>query len=138
MCGGVNKPPKIFDHISGDANVQQTVGTVVMLKDEVYGGVKTRTYMNFTLDEDLSEGSEFYIDVKYNDNGLYDNHWDLCEVEEDEDERDIYCPVAKGKKTYISDKKIPNYLPKGHYRTSARITNSKGVDILCGYADFVI
>ena len=32
-----------------DPTNQQTVGTVVMLKDEVYGGVKTRTFMNFTL-----------------------------------------------------------------------------------------
>ncbi|XP_046585106.1 uncharacterized protein LOC124292099 isoform X2 [Haliotis rubra] len=90
-------------------------------------------------DEDVDEG-EFYLDVKYNNNDLFDNHWDLCTLEEesDQDKRTISCPLKSGPKSEIKDREIPRYLPKGEYYTRSWITNQKGVVLMCGYSDFVL
>ena len=52
------------------------------------------------------------LSCEYNGNNLYSNHWNLCTVEEGFDDRIIFCPLRKGKKKYIKDLKIPNFLPK--------------------------
>ena len=57
-------------------------------------------------------GGEMYIECSYNGKELYSNHWDLCTVEEGMDDRIIFCPITQGKKKFVKDLKIPNYLPK--------------------------
>ncbi|XP_046375467.1 uncharacterized protein LOC124148426 [Haliotis rufescens] len=122
-----------------DEKGRKTIGTVVMMPDKETGELKTRTFVNYTLHEDVEEG-EFYLDVKYNNNNLFDNHWDLCTLEDetDQDKRTIVCPIKSGFKSEIKDREIPSYLPKGEYYTRSWITNEKGVTIVCGYSDFVL
>ncbi|XP_067651465.1 putative phosphatidylglycerol/phosphatidylinositol transfer protein 2 [Haliotis asinina] len=122
-----------------DDKGRKTIGTVIMMPDKETGGLKTRTFVNYTLHEDVEEG-EFYLDVKYNNNDLFDNHWDLCTLEEesDQDKRTIFCPIKRGQKNEIKDREIPIYLPKGKYYTRSWITNQNGVVLMCGYSDFVL
>ena len=47
----------------------------------------------------------------YNDNELYSNHWDLCTAEDDMDDKIIHCPLRAGRRKFIKELKIPNYLP---------------------------
>lgn len=53
-----------------------------------------------------------YIECQYNGRDLYSNHWDICTVEEGDEEQVIVCPVAPGKKRMIKNRPIPSYLPK--------------------------
>ena len=60
--------------------------------------------------EEITSG-QFYILSKYNGKELYSNHWDLCTIDEEKEDRVVFCPVV-GKKNYVKDMKIPSYLPK--------------------------
>lgn len=53
-----------------------------------------------------------FLKCQYNGNDLYSNQWDLCTVEEGTDDRIIYCPVRPGRRKFVKNLKIPNYLPK--------------------------
>ena len=57
-------------------------------------------------------GGLMYLTCQYNGNDLYSNHWDLCTVEEGLDDRVINCPIRAGRRKFVKELKIPNYLPK--------------------------
>nr|KAG5712945.1 hypothetical protein BaRGS_021739 [Batillaria attramentaria] len=61
------------------------------------------------------EGGTFHVEVRYNGQDLYDNWWEICEMEEDLEpqNRTFSCPIRKGRQSLIKDKHIPGYLPKG-------------------------
>ncbi|ESO87350.1 hypothetical protein LOTGIDRAFT_154845 [Lottia gigantea] len=117
------------------------IGHVLLLPDPKYGGVMARTHMNFSTEYNVT-GGEFYIDVKYNDKDLYDNHWELCELaqddEDEEDQRLVACPLAKGPHSFVQDRNIPYYLPKGKYETNVWITDQTEEVFLCGRCVFVL
>jgi len=69
------------------------------------------THFVLRLDEDVVGGC-MYLTCQYNGNDLYSNHWDLCTVEEGQDDRVINCPIRVGRRKFVKELKIPNYLPK--------------------------
>ena len=70
-------------------------------------------FMILFTEKEVTEG-EMFIDVKYNGKDLYNNHWDLCHVEDDREEEDriIFCPIKPGRQLYVKQLKIPIYIPK--------------------------
>jgi len=125
---------KLFDKCEGIDRVM--VGRVVMLKDPK-GGVTSKTYLNVTLDKDVT-GGLMYLTCQYNGNDLYSSHWDLCTADSDQDNRVIFCPIKAGRRKFIKELKIPNYLPKGHYSTKAWLQDQTGKSIGCAFADFTL
>ncbi|KAK7505838.1 hypothetical protein BaRGS_00003109 [Batillaria attramentaria] len=117
----------------------EQLGTVIMLPDPEFGGVKSRTFYNFTLYNDL-EGGTFHVEVRYNGQDLYDNWWEICEMEEDLEpqNRTFSCPIRKGRQSLIKDKHIPGYLPKGRYQSKAWVNTEQGELLVCGFSDFVL
>ena len=67
----------------------------------------------FSSESPLNEG-DFFLKVSYEGKDLYENEWDFCTMEddEDEDERFVFCPYEAKPYNWIIPKKIPNYLPK--------------------------
>lgn len=59
----------------------------------------------------LTEG-EFLVDVKYNGKDLYDNHWEFCTIDENQEVKQVFCPYKPGFYTWATDKKIPKFIPK--------------------------
>ena len=53
-----------------------------------------------------------YLTCQYNGKDLYSNHWDLCTVEDGLEDRVIHCPIRVGRRRFVKELKIPNYLPK--------------------------
>ncbi|KAL5022811.1 hypothetical protein ScPMuIL_001966 [Solemya velum] len=121
---------------SCEEEVRKTVGTSILLPDGK-GGVKTRTYINMTLDIDVTEGV-FYMEVKYNSQDLYSSQWDLCTLDEDFDDRLIFCPLKAGLHSWKKERKVPGYLPKGRYETKAWVTDQTEEIIACGMSDFIL
>lgn len=115
----------------------EQIGTVVLLEDKELGGVKTITFFNVTFNEEI-KGGQFNIDVKYNGNDLYDNYWDLCELEDElpEKNRTFNCPVHAGHWTVAKEKHIPGYLPKGRFTSKCWATDENDKVIGCGFSDF--
>lgn len=109
------------------------VGKTALMKDG-RGGLKSKTWINFTLEDSLTDG-EFSIDVKYNNKNLYDNKWDLCTLDENRKDRMIFCPYKPGSYSWVKEKRIPGLLPKGQYVTKAIITNQEEQVIMCGYSE---
>ncbi|XP_069113957.1 uncharacterized protein [Argopecten irradians] len=114
------------------------VGKTIMLPDEKKGGIKSRTFLNYTFEEEYT-GGEFVLEVKYNNKDLYDNHWDMCTLDDQQPDRLIFCPYkAQAQWSWVKDKKIPSYLPKGRYETKAYVTDQNEKRVLCGYSLFVL
>ncbi|OWF48048.1 phosphatidylglycerol/phosphatidylinositol transfer protein-like [Mizuhopecten yessoensis] len=129
----------IGDLYSGcDEGDRVLVGKSIMLPDKENGGIKARIFLNFTFEEEYM-GGEFVLEVKYNNKELYDNHWDMCILDENQPDRLIFCPYeANAQWSWVKDKKIPSYLPKGRYETKAYVTNQDDKRILCGYSLFIL
>ncbi|XP_076470135.1 uncharacterized protein LOC143300393 [Babylonia areolata] len=122
-------------------NPTEQLGTVVLLPDKENGGVMSRTFYNFTLDRVIDgEGWTFNIDVKYNGQDLYDNWWEVCEMEDDLDlkDRTFVCPVKPGRLSLVKDKHIPGYIPTGRYQSKAWVKDANNTVLVCGYSDFVL
>lgn len=129
---------EIYDNC--DEQERLMVGKTIMLPDKRWGGisgVKSRTFINATLDSEVM-GGRFYLSVKYNGNDLYNRNWELCTLDQDYDDRIIYCPFNPGDYHFKKDRQIPLYLPKGRYETKGWITNQDDETILCGFADFTL
>lgn len=128
---------EIYDNC--DEKDRIMVGRTIMLPDKRWGGIKgltSRTFINTTLDSELT-GGRFYIEVKYNGKDLYNNNWELCTMDEDYgDDRLIYCPYNPGEYSFVKDRQIPIYLPKGRYETKGWIIDQGEQIILCGFSDF--
>ncbi|GFO25080.1 phosphatidylglycerol/phosphatidylinositol transfer protein-like [Plakobranchus ocellatus] len=64
--------------------------------------------------EHTVDGGKFNIESRYNGRALYDNYWDLCDVEDDlpDEEKTFVCPLSPGLYSRVKDKAIPGYLPK--------------------------
>jgi len=127
----------IFDKCEGDDRIM--LGQIVLLPDEKTGGIKSRTFLNFTLDRTVEEG-EMYIEIKYNGKNLYKNHWDMCTVEEDMETEDklISCPMVAGIKRFVKDTEIPGYLPKGTYYTKSWLVDADEKMIVCSFSEITI
>ncbi|XP_052819259.1 putative phosphatidylglycerol/phosphatidylinositol transfer protein DDB_G0278295 [Mya arenaria] len=130
---------EIYDNC--DEKDRMMVGRTILIPDVRWGGLKgvtSRTFINITLDEDL-EGGRFYLEVKYNGNDLFARNWELCNLDEDYgDERQIYCPFASKDYSFVKDRQIPKYLPKGRYETKGWITDQNDQVAICGFADFTL
>lgn len=126
---------KLFDKCDGDDRIM--LGRVVMLEDQQRGGVTSKTYLNVTLHKEIVGGS-MYLTCQYNGRDLYSNHWDLCTVEDGADDRVINCPIRVGKRKFVKELKIPNYLPKGRYTSKAWILDQEQKMIGCAFADFTL
>ncbi|XP_060563256.1 putative phosphatidylglycerol/phosphatidylinositol transfer protein 2 [Ruditapes philippinarum] len=127
---------EIYDNC--DEKDRMMIGRTIMLPDRRWGGIKgvtARTFINTTLDSELS-GGRFYLEVKYNGKDLYSNNWELCTLDEDYDDRLIYCPFNPGEYSFVKDRQIPIYLPKGRYETKGWMTNQEEQIIACGFSDF--
>ena len=79
----------------------------------------------FSLPDEEFNGGELGISVKYNGKDLYGNKWDFCTIDEDEEEEDrqVFCPYKPGFHAWVTDRKVPKYLPKvstGHSRVTDR------------------
>ncbi|ESO08934.1 hypothetical protein HELRODRAFT_168855 [Helobdella robusta] len=116
-----------------------TLGKVILMEDQVRGGLKLRTYLNVTFDKDITAG-RIFLACQYNGNDIYSKDWDLCTLEKEikPEDRIINCPVSKGKRRFVKDLKIPNYLPKGHFIARAWVVDQHNMEIGCGFADFQI
>jgi len=57
-------------------------------------------------------GGSMHLRCQYNGRDLYSNHWDLCTVEDGQQDRVIRCPIRVGPRKFVKELKIPNYLPK--------------------------
>lgn len=125
----------LFNKCEGDDRI--TLGRVVMLEDQKRGGVTSKTYVNVTLEKEIV-GGLMYLTCQYNGKDLYSNHWDLCTVEDGHDERVINCPIRAGRRKFVKELKIPNYLPKGRYTSKAWMTDQDKQMIGCAFADFTL
>ena len=68
-------------------------------------------------------GGMMYLACQYNGNDLYSNHWDLCAIEDDDaEDRVINCPIRAGRRKFVKELKIPNYLPKVDLQTNSCAT----------------
>ncbi|XP_062567964.1 putative phosphatidylglycerol/phosphatidylinositol transfer protein 2 [Saccostrea cucullata] len=114
-----------------------TIGKAIMLPDPETGGIKVRTFINITLEKPLTEG-EFLVDVKYNGKDLYDNHWEFCTIDENQEVRQVFCPYKPGFYSWATDKKIPKFIPKGKYETRAWLNGDDGQLLTCGLTTFVL
>ncbi|KAK3085904.1 hypothetical protein FSP39_010291 [Pinctada imbricata] len=117
------------------------VGKSVLLPDPLRGGVTSKTFINFTLENEITEGSaDFFIKVSYGSKDLYENEWDFCTMEddEDEDERFVFCPYEPKKYSWVIERKIPGYLPNGKYYAKAWITDAEEKVFMCAEANFVL
>ncbi|XP_074644842.1 putative phosphatidylglycerol/phosphatidylinositol transfer protein 2 [Tubulanus polymorphus] len=126
---------ELYDKCEGDDRIM--VGKTILVPDKKLGGVTSFTYVNVTW-ENLIDDGELFIEVKYNGKDLYSNHWELCTVDEGEEDQIIFCPIKPGQKNYRKQLKIPNYIPKGRYVTKAWATDQDGNEIGCAYSDFVL
>lgn len=126
----------IYDSCEEDG--RKWLGKTILLPDKERGGVTSKTFLNVTFEETLADG-EFFLSVSYGGKDLYENQWKFCEMEEeDEEDRWIFCPYKPGSYSWVISRKIPNYLPKGTYKATARLTNENEDVILCGFAEFVL
>lgn len=114
-----------------------TLGKAILLPNEETGGLKVRTFINITLEKPLTEG-EFLVDVKYNGKDLYDNHWEFCTIDENQEVKQVFCPYKPGFYTWATDKKIPKFIPKGKYHTRAWLNGDDGKLLTCGLTTFVL
>jgi hypothetical protein len=57
-------------------------------------------------------GGKFFLEVKYNGKVIYNKDWELCTLDEDYDDRIVYCPFNPGDHSFVKDRQIPIYLPK--------------------------
>ncbi|XP_013383718.1 phosphatidylglycerol/phosphatidylinositol transfer protein-like [Lingula anatina] len=122
-----------------DSKDRVTLGKVILLPDHEKGGVTSVSFLNHTIENDIDEGSEVKIEVSYNGKELYKNHWELCTIDEDEEEdRIVFCPIKKGPRTWKKEMKIPNYLPKGRYTAKAWLVDIDEKILVCGFADFTL
>lgn len=128
---------EIYDNC--DEKDRIMVGKTIILPDVRWGGikgVKSRTFINTTFESEVAGGT-FGLEVKYNGKDLYSRSWELCTLDEDyENDRVIYCPFNPGDYTFVKDRQIPIYLPKGRYQTKGWIKNQMDEIILCGFSDF--
>jgi len=53
-----------------------------------------------------------YLRCQYNGNDLLNSHVDLCNIEDSDDDRVLVCPIRGGRRKFVKQIKIPNYLPK--------------------------
>jgi len=76
-------------------------------------GAKSAIYycVVYCADKEIVDGS-MYLTCQYNGKDLYSNHWDLCAVEDGLEDRVIHCPIRVGRRRFVKELKIPNYLPK--------------------------
>ncbi|XP_062567963.1 putative phosphatidylglycerol/phosphatidylinositol transfer protein DDB_G0282107 [Saccostrea cucullata] len=127
----------IYDSCEEDG--RKWLGKTIILPDKRRGGVTSKTFLNVTFEKTLDDG-EFFLSVSYGGKDLYENKWKFCEMEEDEDdeERWIFCPYKPGSYSWVIDRKIPNYLPKGTYKATARLTDENEEVLMCGFAEFVL
>lgn len=127
----------IYDNC--DETDRKMVGQAIILPDVRWAGmkgVKSRTFINTTFESEVTGGS-FNIEVKYNGKELFNRTWELCNGDEDNEENNVIsCPLNPGNFTYVKDKPIPLYLPKGRYETKAWIKSQLDEIVLCGFADF--
>ncbi|XP_063441616.1 putative phosphatidylglycerol/phosphatidylinositol transfer protein DDB_G0282107 isoform X2 [Mytilus trossulus] len=126
----------LWDSCDGD---KDTIGKVILLPDKQSGGIKSRTFVNVTFGEEYN-GGELGISVKYNGKDLYDNKWDFCSIDENEEEEDrqVFCPYKPGYHAWITDRKVPKYLPKGTYFSKTWLTDGEGELVACGFSEFVL
>ncbi|XP_064640632.1 putative phosphatidylglycerol/phosphatidylinositol transfer protein DDB_G0282179 [Lineus longissimus] len=121
-----------------EGNDKIMVGKTILVEDKKNGGVTSYTHANATWEKEVTDG-ELFIDVKYNGKDLYNNHWDLCHVEDDnEKDRIIFCPIKAGRQNIIKNIKIPIYIPKGEYVTKVWATNQDNEILACGFSKFVL
>lgn len=128
---------EVFDKCDGDDRL--AIGRAILLQDTKLGGVTSKTFLNITFASDVTGGA-MYLECQYNGRQLYSSHWDLCTAEDDleDDKRIIICPMKSGPKSYGTERKIPNYLPKGRYQAKAWFIDQNEQMIACGMADFTI
>ena len=86
-------------------------------------------------DEEFN-GGELGISVKYNGKDLYGNKWDFCTIDEDEEEEDrqVFCPYKPGFHAWVTDRAVPKYLPKvstGHSKVTDRKLRSRKYKCIC-------
>lgn len=118
---------------------REQVGSVILQEDTVNGGVSSVTFFNMTFGKEIS-GGQFNIDVKYNGQDLYDNYWELCEMEEDvpQANKTFSCPIQAKHWSIQKEKHIPTYLPKGRFTTKGWAEDEDGEMIACAFADFLL
>lgn len=57
-------------------------------------------------------GGLMHVSCEYGGKSIYKNQWDLCSAEDEKSERSFVCPIERGRKRFVKQMKIPNYLPK--------------------------
>ncbi|KAH3849867.1 hypothetical protein DPMN_092271 [Dreissena polymorpha] len=129
---------EIYDNC--DEKDRVMIGRTIMLPTVHWAGlkgVKSRTFINITLHEELT-GGKFFLEVKYNGKDLFARNWELCTLDEDYDDRVVYCPFLAQDYSFVKDRDIPVYLPKGRYQTKGWITDVNDEIVACGFSDFTL
>ncbi|XP_053402789.1 uncharacterized protein LOC128558041 [Mercenaria mercenaria] len=83
-------------------------------------------------------GGRFFLEVKYNGKDLYSNNWELCTLDEDYDDRIVYCPFYPGEYSFVKDKSLYTYQRWDRFESKAWITDQEDRTIVCGYSDFTL
>ncbi|KAH9490251.1 hypothetical protein Btru_035044 [Bulinus truncatus] len=122
----------VYDRCEGP-KVQ--LGSVVLLENKDDGGLLARTFINITLNHNVTGGT-FFLKVKYNGKDLFENYWELCELEDELPvaNRTFTCPIASGKWSKVKNKPIPGYLPTGRYQTKAWVEDEKKKTFVCAHS----
>ena len=53
-----------------------------------------------------------YVSCEYRGKSIYKNQLDLCSAEDETSDKSFVCPIERGRKRFVKQMKIPNYLPK--------------------------
>jgi len=126
---------ELYDKCEGEDKL--ILGQVILLPDKENGGIKAKIYSNFTLHEKIEDG-EIHMQVKYNDVKIFQNYWPLCEAEDEMEDKVLYCPLQPGRKRFVKNMKVPNYLPKGKYTTRAWVYTPEKKMMGCAISEFVL
>lgn len=79
-----------------------------------------------------------HVSCEYGGKSIYKNQWDLCSAEDGTSERSFVCPIGRGRKKFVKQMKIPNYLPKGNYKAQVKVDDEHGRELGCGIAAFFL
>jgi len=127
---------EVYDNC--DEEDRMMVGRTVMLPNNAFlSRIKARTFVNVTLDSEVT-GGMFFIEVQYNGNNIFNRQWELCTLDEGADDQIVFCPFEPRDYSVVKDKGIPSILPRGRYQTKAFVKDQNDDIMLCGFSDFTI
>lgn len=94
-------------------------------------GVDIKLILNGILNENILDGSEIYLNVRYRTIKLLTKKMNLCRELENAKNIDIKCPITRGDKKLEYKFTIPEEVPSGEYMIDLLLKNVDKTNIFC-------